>query len=101
MFESPQSLGTPEEFHQMLVALAVDYAPRRFAICEEYGDRIDGRVFAWGLAYGDHAVVCPEVSGLLPCSFGSPERALSLFSLSGQMRLVWIDQPPESEREEE
>lgn len=95
-----QPLGTPEEFHQLLVELARDYAPRRFAICEEYGDRVDGRVAAWGMAFDERAVVYGD-GGDLTGRFRTADSAVRLFSRGGrQQRLVWIDQPPTPEADE-
>ncbi|GIJ25421.1 hypothetical protein Vqi01_05830 [Micromonospora qiuiae] len=60
MDDSPPPLGSPEEFHQMLADLVDEFAPRRFAICEEYGDRADGGIFAWGLAFTDGVLACGD-----------------------------------------
>ncbi|WP_326556663.1 hypothetical protein [Micromonospora sp. NBC_01796] len=84
-------LGTPEEFHQLLLELATDYAPRRFAICEEHGDRIDGRVFAWGMAFEDHAWLCADDSSLVG-KFATAENAVRVLSRGGRrLHLSWID----------
>ncbi|KAB1933773.1 hypothetical protein F8271_24175 [Micromonospora sp. ALFpr18c] len=85
-------LGTQKEFHLMLVELANAFAPRRFAICEEHGDRIDGRVFAWGLAFEDSALLCDDEQALTG-RFRSPDSAVRLFARSGRrLRLIWIDE---------
>ncbi|MGW0433792.1 hypothetical protein ACWDV4_14800 [Micromonospora sp. NPDC003197] len=89
---TPQPLGTPEEFHQMLVDIAVDFAPRRFAICEEYGDRLDGRVFAWGLAFEEQALVS-DVECRFLGRFQAADSAVRLFSRTGRhLRLIWVDE---------
>ncbi len=49
--------GTDEEFAGFVVGLAQDVAPRLFAIVEEYGEREDAEVAAYGLAFADHADV--------------------------------------------
>ncbi|MEV4843867.1 hypothetical protein AB0K20_11695 [Micromonospora matsumotoense] len=87
-------LGTPEEFHQMLVDLANEFAPRRFAIGEEHGDRIDGGILAWGLAFPDRALLCGDQQ--VPVGrFATAESALRLLSRTGRrLRLIWIDARP-------
>ncbi|MDG4814584.1 hypothetical protein O7628_03540 [Micromonospora sp. WMMD956] len=87
-------LGTPEEFHRMLVELVEEFAPRRFAICEEHGDRIDGEVVAWGMAFDECALLrCDDQSAT--GHFTSAESALRLFARTGRrLRLIWIDAAP-------
>ena len=76
----------------MLVELVNAFAPRRFAICEEHGDRIDGRVFAWGLAFEDSALLCDDEQAYTG-RFRSPDSAMRLFARSGRrLRLIWIDE---------
>ncbi|MEV6706769.1 hypothetical protein [Micromonospora wenchangensis] len=89
----PAPLGTPEEFHLMLVELANEFAPRRFALCEEYGDRLDGAVFAWGLAFPDSALLRHD-GRTSTGHFATAESALRLFARTGRrLRLIWIDTP--------
>ncbi|QKW17407.1 hypothetical protein HUT12_24760 [Verrucosispora sp. NA02020] len=78
----------------MLAEMVDECAPRRFAICEEYGDRADGGIFAWGLAFPDgRALVCGEDSAFTG-RFRSPDTALRIFSRTGRrLRLLWIDAP--------
>ncbi|NBE83842.1 hypothetical protein [Micromonospora rubida] len=77
----------------MLVDLVTDFAPRRFAICEEYGDRVDGGVFAWGMAFTDGALLCDDGRASTG-RFPNAESALRLFARAGrQLRLIWIDVP--------
>lgn len=66
--------------------------PRVFALCElerdEDGDLVDGYVSAWGLTFGSRAhMVSPD--GKCRSSFQSPEQAAEVFSLTGEVRLVW------------
>jgi hypothetical protein len=89
--ETPQPLGSAEEFHQMLVDLVNDHAPRRFAVCEEHGDRVDGEVFAWGMAFSDSALLVDDHQSFTG-RFADAAGAVRLFSRGGRrMRLVWID----------
>ncbi|MFG1846250.1 hypothetical protein [Micromonospora carbonacea] len=87
-------LGTPEEFHRMLVELVREFAPHRFAICEEHGDRVDGEVVAWGMAFAEGALLrCDDQSAT--GHFTSAESALRLFARTGRrLRLIWIDARP-------
>ncbi|XTZ18331.1 hypothetical protein ACQSSU_13670 [Micromonospora echinospora] len=76
----------------MLVDLATEFAPRRFAICEEYGDRIDGAVFAWGMAFPDGVLLCGD-QRTYAGRFPSADSAVRIFSRAGRrLRLIWIDE---------
>ncbi len=81
-----------DEFAAELAAMVADEAPRLFAVVQEYGERVDGRIAAWGLAFDDHALVLtigrPRWM-LLP----APERALRIFTVGSHIRarLVWFD----------
>ena len=85
-------LGTREEFQAELHALARDYAPRRFAICEEYGDRVDGWVEAWGMAFAGQILAYQEQTGAITIG-GSAEQMLRRFR-GRQVQLVWLDPEP-------
>ena len=57
---------------------------------QEYGERVDGRIAAWGLAFEDYA----DVIGLDHSTYlglRSPERAIRLFSRHPHItaRLTW------------
>ena len=81
---------TEEEFAQEVAELVADEAPRVFALVQEYGERVDGRVIAWGMAFDDHAEVV-GVHRRLRGSFTSAERARRAFSRRAKIRLVWVD----------
>jgi len=81
---------TEEEFAQEVAELVADEAPRVFALVQEYGERIDGRVIAWGMAFDDHAEVV-GVHRRLRGSFPSAGRARRAFSRRAKIRLVWVD----------
>jgi hypothetical protein len=87
-----EQFGTDEEFQQALVALVNEFAPRRFAICEEIGDRVDGAVVAWGLAFTDGAVLCDDARTFTGY-FRDTGSAVRLFAGAGRrLRLIWIDE---------
>ncbi|WP_422647458.1 hypothetical protein [Actinoalloteichus caeruleus] len=80
------------EFAQILEEMVADEAPRLFAVVQEYGERVDGRIAAWGLAFADHTEVA-SVEGGLRTSLQAPEGALRLFACGSHVRarLVWFN----------
>jgi hypothetical protein len=52
-----EPLCDEEEFAAGLEELVADFAPRLFALVEETGERVDGRIVAWGMAFDDRAEV--------------------------------------------
>lgn len=87
------------EFMELLDELCVNFAPRRFALGEIFGDYDDGRVLAWGMAFEDRALLCSD-DGRPIGVFPSAERALTRLSGSVNLRLVWIDPDSDAEAEE-
>jgi hypothetical protein len=80
------------EFAAILEQMVADEAPRLFAVVQEYGDRVDGRIAAWGMAFTDHAeVVSAEHKQRI--SLQAPENALRLFKFGNHIRahLVWFN----------
>jgi len=80
------------EFAALLEEMVADEAPRLFAIVQEYGERADGRIAAWGMAFTDHTEVV-SVEHTRRMSLQTPENALRLFNLGGYIRarLVWFN----------
>lgn len=78
-----------EEFAQEVHELVADEAPRVFALVEEYGERVDGWIVAWGMAFEDHV----EVVGMngLRLHTTSAQRAQRAFGRRRTIRLVWTD----------
>ncbi|MEV0701179.1 hypothetical protein AB0I53_25180 [Saccharopolyspora sp. NPDC050389] len=73
-------------------SIVADEAPRLFAVVQEYGDRVDSRIAAWGMAFPDHAEVVSVHDGLrmrLP----EAESALHGFRIGNFIRahLVWFN----------
>lgn len=81
-----------DEFANIMEGIVADFAPRLFAIVQEYGTRVDGRVAAWGMAFEDHAEVY-GVDGQVRMGLAAPESAVSLFHFGNHIRarLVWFD----------
>lgn len=80
------------EFTAMLDNMVADEAPRLFAVVQEYGDRVDATIAAWGLAFADHAEVVSS-GRRLRMNLRTPENALRLFTAGSHVhaRLVWFD----------
>lgn len=67
-----------------------DEAPRLFAVVQELGERVDGRIAAWGMAFDDHAALVRERGVWL--SVSSPDRARHLLGRAPDVtaHLVWV-----------
>ncbi len=79
------------EFAELLGEMVAGEAPRLFAVAQEYSNRVDGRIAAWGMAFEDHVeLVC--VGDRRRMSLRSPERATCLLSHRPYItaRLVWV-----------
>lgn len=81
-----------ETFAEILESMVADEAPRLFAIVEEYGERVDGFIAAWGMAFEDRAEVV-SVQGGLRMSTRSAESALFGFGHGTRLtpRVVWVN----------
>ncbi|MGH3933237.1 MAG: hypothetical protein ACRDTF_25050 [Pseudonocardiaceae bacterium] len=89
-------LGTEEEFAAELADLVASQRPRLFSLCAEYGDRADGWVVAWGLAFEDRAELI-GTDGETRATCQSAESALRMLSRRRRLRLLWCD-PKSAER---
>lgn len=85
-------LGDEAAFAALLNDMVAHEAPRLFAIVEEYGERVDGRIAAWGMAFTDRAEVV-SVERTQRMSLQAPENAVPLFHFGSHIRarLVWAD----------
>ncbi|MGJ7908600.1 hypothetical protein ACOQFL_19210 [Actinopolyspora sp. H202] len=93
----PDPSGVPPlcdepRFDELLRGIVADHAPHVFAIVQEYGERVDGRVAAWGMAFEGRAEIV-TVEGNMRMSLRSPEAALPNFRFGTRIRsrLVWFD----------
>lgn len=85
-----RALWEREEFDRRLVALAEGMVPQVFAVTQELGDRLDGQVAAWGLAFEDRAEVVTEDGDRLRVA--SADACLRWFDRPGiTPRLVWFE----------
>jgi hypothetical protein len=85
-------LCAESEFAAILDGMIADEAPRLFAVVQEYGERVDGRIAAWGMAFDDHTEVV-SVAGGMRMSLQVPENALRVFTFGSHIRarLVWFN----------
>ncbi|GAA1968856.1 hypothetical protein [Amycolatopsis minnesotensis] len=86
------------EFEDLVRNMVATFAPRLFAVVQEYGEHVDARIAAWGIAFDDEdGAEVISVDGGLRMSVGSPERALVGFVQRPEVsaRVVWVD-PPEA-----
>lgn len=80
-----------ETFARIAENIVADEAPRVFAIFEEYGDCVDGRIAAWGMAFPGHADIV-GIEGETRMRLRTPERALMGFGGTNiTPRLVWVN----------
>ncbi|MEB3371594.1 hypothetical protein [Saccharopolyspora mangrovi] len=91
----PDPVGRPPlcgeaQFQELVQDLVEDEAPRLFAVVQEYGDRVDCRIAAWGMAFSDRVEVV-SVRGGLRMKLSEPEDSLCWFRLDNfvSARLVW------------
>ncbi|MGH3903751.1 MAG: hypothetical protein ACRDTE_06125 [Pseudonocardiaceae bacterium] len=87
-WSNEEPLCSEEEFAEEVRELVADEAPQVFALVEEVGERANGRVVAWGMAFDD-CVEVVGVSGGLRASLTSAERAQRVFARHRKIRLVW------------
>lgn len=78
-------------FQELLEGLVTDEAPQLFAIAQEYGERVDCRIAAWGLAFANHAEVV-SVQGGLRMRLAEPEDALCCFNMGSFVRAPRVAQ---------
>jgi hypothetical protein len=80
------------KFAAILEGMVADEAPRLFAVVQEYGERVDAQIVAWGMAFAGHAEVVSVDRGLR-MSLRAPENALPGFAFGSHIRarLVWFN----------
>lgn len=80
-----------EDFASMMEGDVADEAPKVFAVVQEYGNRVDYRIAAWGIAFDDHAEVVAVDRGMR-MRLREPESALRGFAWGSHIssHLVWV-----------
>lgn len=78
-------------FTGLIDDMVTESAPRAFAVVQVYGERLDARIVAWGLAWEGQAEIVGVDGGSRVC-VRSPERACRLLGHAGDVtaRLVWL-----------
>lgn len=82
------------EFDDLVREMVDTFAPRLFAVVQEYGERVDARIAAWGMAFDEEdGVEVISVDDGLRMSVRSPDRALVGFARQPEVsaRVVWVD----------
>jgi hypothetical protein len=84
------------EFGALVNEIVTEHAPRLFAVVQEYGNRVDARIAAWGMAFNGRAVVTSTRGGAFQ-TLARPEHAVRLFTRGTRVssRLVWVGSPPD------
>lgn len=90
---APAPLCGPEEFAEPVNDLVTSQVPRLFAVVQEYGERADARVAAWGMAFEERAEIV-SVEGRARMSVRCLDRAVRRFARGALVsaRLVWVEQ---------
>ncbi len=90
--QMPGPLCGEAEFTELVESMVADGAPHVFAVVQEYGDRVDGWIAAWGLAFDDHVEVI-GFDGGVRLSVGTTDRAVFAFGHRPDItaRVVWVN----------
>ncbi|GAB3460350.1 hypothetical protein [Actinophytocola sediminis] len=82
-----------EEFTELVKEMVDEEAPRLFAVVQELGERVDGRIAAWGMAFADHTTAVAGRGSVF--SLRSPERVRQALCQAPDVtaRLVWVTPP--------
>ena len=83
-----------DDYEEAVQGMIEEHAPRRFAIFQDYGDQIDGRVAAWGMAFDDRADIL-DAGGSTWLSTTSPDDVLPRYARAPGVtsRVIWVDTP--------
>jgi hypothetical protein len=82
---------TRAEFYELVGQMVTMSAPRLFAIVQEYGEAIDVRIAAWGIAFADSTEIVTTSGDTLKLT--KPETALAYFATHPDItaHLIWAD----------
>lgn len=85
----PPMCGT-EEFAELMAEMVAEDAPRLFAVVQEFGERVDARIAAWGLAHPGRVDVI-GVDGTVHITAAAPETVLRRFDrrANTSTHLIW------------
>ncbi|MGH3827901.1 MAG: hypothetical protein ACRDQX_12125, partial [Pseudonocardiaceae bacterium] len=79
-------------FAGLVAMMVANEAPRLFALVEEFGERVNGEIAAWGMAFDDHVEIVSVDDGS-SINLSSLERAAHIFSHHPTItaRVVWVN----------
>ncbi|MGW0892446.1 hypothetical protein [Saccharopolyspora sp. NPDC002578] len=79
-------------FSEIMAGIVADSVPRVFAVVQEYGERVDGCIAAWGLALDDHVQVV-SVQERAHSTAATAEACLREYRFGTHIRphIVWYD----------
>jgi hypothetical protein len=85
-------IETWTDFLRLCAEMVSDHAPYLFAVVQERGEREDGWIAGWGLAFPDHVDVV-TVDGRTWTRLATPAEAERMFDGPGDVSglLVWCD----------
>jgi hypothetical protein len=80
------------EFADLIEGMVTERAPQLFAVVQELGDRVDGWIAAWGMAFEDRVEVIGADGGVR-LSVGTAERALVGFARCPDItaHVIWFN----------
>jgi hypothetical protein len=97
----PEQLSplSQEEYDDLIRGLVCDCAPRLFAVVRDYGERIDGEIVAWGMAFDGDWAEAVTIPGRMRISVDSLDGVVRRFAGGEDVtaRVVWAR--PEQERD--
>ncbi|MGH3771602.1 MAG: hypothetical protein ACRDRW_09440 [Pseudonocardiaceae bacterium] len=79
-------------FAALVDELVANEAPRLFALVAEFGERVNGEIAAWGMAFEDHVEIVSVEDGS-SINLSSLELATHIFSHHPTItaRVVWVN----------
>lgn len=89
-----------EQFASVLRSMVAVNAPRLFAAIEEFGERVDARIAAWGVDFDGHAEVVTVDFGMR-MGLASPEDALPVFRVGNRIRSRLVGYDPNAAEPDE
>lgn len=83
-----------EEFAEEVRELVASSAPRVFALVEEYGERVDGRIIAWGMASTMRMSTLRWSASAVACGGATRRRSARSGRIRGAGRSAWCGPAP-------
>jgi hypothetical protein len=82
----------PQEYENIIQEMVREDAPRRFAVVQDWGTNVDGRIAAWGIVLNDRTVILDAETGSRTI-VSSIRLALRLYGRKPHTtaRICWVD----------